>query len=244
MKILLHNIFFVTVVTIILGLAAGNAGADLSYDLKYVLNGNTSIDPADWLTVSFSNAGTTGQVLVAITSNMPVAAYYISNVAFNVDPSVLLTGGSLSYGSLGKSGSFQTPSITIGENTQNVPGGGNLGKGFDVMVNFASNDGTNTRFGYNTSGVQDDALSFILQGYDKNGTAITENSFYPFFNSPSPDAQPHSNVGAHVAGLPGSTSSLISNVSNVPIPHSVWLLGSGLPGLLVMRRMAKRYIGW
>jgi len=120
----------------------------------------------------------------------------------------------------------KAPDITSGENTQTVPGSGSLGSGFDVLLSFTNKGGGNPTHRFDDS----NTLTLTL-----TGTGINENSFY-FFNSPPPgDIQ--SNVGAHVAGLPGSTSSFISNV---PIPPAVWLLGSGLACLVVVRRQMKK----
>jgi hypothetical protein len=206
-------------------LTAGEAKASLSYDLKYVLNGNTSINPAGWLNVEFANAAEANTVMLTITSNLPDSKYFFSDIAFNVDPNKL-TG--LSWGTPTMTGA-NAPTITNGENTQDVVGSGNWGKGFDVLLSFDTKGGTSS----GTSKRFDDSDTLTLT---LTGTGIDENSF-GYLNTPRPGTTPLSNVGAHVQGLAGSTSSFISNV---PIPSAVWLLGTGLLGLVGIRRRFKK----
>lgn len=225
-------ISIVGILFVISGLAAGESKATI-YDLKYVINGYTGIDPAGYFTAEFTTIET-GVVNLKLTSNLPADSYFWDAVAFNIDPAIV--PDSLGFSVVGTSGSFSTPTFIKALTQQSsaadpsdlsIQGGGNYAKGFDFIVSFITSDGTPTRFGNN------DSITYQL-----TGTGITENSF-AFLNQYQTYGV--SNVAAHLQGIPdgmgGTTSSL---VSNVPIPAAAWLLGSGLLGLVVVRRRNKK----
>jgi len=101
-----------------------------------------------------------------------------------------------------------------------LPGGGSAGVGFDVLLGFATSNSGGGAHRFNLG----DSVIFTI-----SGTGIHENSFQ-FLNTENA-----ANVGSHIA-LGGAQSSF---VSNIPIPATAWLLGSGLIGLVALRRRSR-----
>ena len=206
----------IAVLFIVFGFIAGEAKADMIYDLKYIFNGSTNINGSDWLTADFQTINT-GQVKLTLTSNLTDPSYYIQDVAFNVAPTV--TPGSMLFNVDSASGTTlsQANILHTDQNAQTLIGSGNMGAGFDVLFKFQTPN--QNRFNGN------DSVVLTITGQN-----ITEDSF-KFLNTAGA-----ANVGAHLAG--GSMSSAITDVnpSPVPIPAAVWLFGSGLIGLVGVRR--------
>lgn len=199
------------VILLVLGFAVNQAKATLSYDLKYVFNGNTPAG-SNWLKAEF-NTVTPGEVSLKLTSNFTNSSYYFQQVGFNVDPGI--TPGALGVAVTNKSGFDTDP--TISKSTQNgqaLPGSGN--EMFDVLLSFSTSNGQSGDHRFNNS----DMVTFTI-----TGSGITEDSFN-FLSSTG-----KANVGAHIAWGEGSGA-----ISNVPIPGAVWLLGTGLIGLVGVRR--------
>jgi hypothetical protein len=213
---------------LIFGLAAGEAKASL-YDLTYVINGSQP-EGSSWLQANFVTTSTnpvTHVNVVTLTlycnflSTSPQSGYYIQDVAFNVEPSI--APSSLAIARL--DGSY-TGTVAISKTTQNVQsvaGSDGVGKGFDVLFDFP----TANRYRFNNT----DTVSFTITGYN-----ITAESFNFLNTSDS------AHVAAHLAGIPGGSSSTVGDVKldPVPIPAAVWLLGSGLVGLAALRRRMKK----
>jgi hypothetical protein len=200
----------------VFGVGAGEAEATLSYDLTYVINGSAIPNGSNWISAAFTT-NAPGSVRFTLTSNLTAPAqssYYVGEVGINVDPTVVPS--TLGFNVTGTSGSFTNPTISKGiQDAQTVPGGGVGSTGFDILFTFANPFAGRFNLG--------DSIT-----YNITGQGITEDSFR-FMNS-----QYEANVGAHLM-LGGGISGAISN-SNVPIPAAVWLLGSGLIGVAVIRR--------
>jgi hypothetical protein len=204
-------ISMIAVLFVVFGLTTGEAKASLTYDLKYILgiSGGT-LAGSDWLTAKFEDDGA-NKVKLTLNANLQ-AGYYIQEVAFNVNPSLNLV--SLTIAESSKLGTYLNSS-SYAEDKKKLNGGGDITKGFDVLLGFptANNDVTN-RFS--------DTDWIVL---NITGTGITEGSF-DFLNT-----YKTANVAAKIAG-----NCLSAEVSNVPIPAAAWLFGSGLLGLVGIRR--------
>ena len=199
---------------VILGLTAGEAKAT-SYDLKNIIKGATFDTENNFLRADFQTV-TPGTVTLTLTSFLSNPDYYIPEVAFNVDPNIIpsslgFTIGSVTGTVLGLSDIAHTT-----QDTQHLTGSGNIGNGFDVLINFPT---------ANKDRFNDGTVVLTI-----TGTGITADSF-DFLNTTGV-----ADVGARI-DLAGGTS-IISNVptSNVPIPSAAWLLASGLLGIVVIRR--------
>ncbi|MCE5262202.1 MAG: VPLPA-CTERM sorting domain-containing protein [Deltaproteobacteria bacterium] len=222
-------VLLIAALFMISGLAAGEAKASL-YDLTYLING-VQPEGSSWLTADFQTVAT-GTVTLTLSSNFstnpadPTYPYYFQEVAFNVDPTIVPS--SLSISRSASSGVIGT--VTIANTTQDAQGmvgSGTLGGGFDVLLSFPTAGGQqdNGRFGL------DNSITFTI-----TGTGITAASF-DFLNTANA-----AHVGAHLAGIPGGLSGAVGdvNLNPVPIPAAVWLLGSGLLGLVAIRRRFKK----
>lgn len=207
----------ILILLVIFGLTVGESKADMMYDLKYIFNGSTNLSGSSWLTADFQtiSAGTTKLIL---TSHMTDPSYYIQEVAFNVAPSI--TPRSLLFNVDAANGTSlsQANILHTGQNAQSLTGSGSQGVGFDFLLKFPTPN--KDRFNGN------DSVILTITGQN-----ITADSFN--YLNPTGAA----NVGAHIA-LGGGVSSAITNVNPnpVPIPAAVWLFGSGLIGLVGIRR--------
>jgi hypothetical protein len=205
-------------------LAPGEARATLSFDLTYIVSGSAvPVDGSHWLSATFANAGA-NQVSLTLTSNLMNSNYYWQQVGINVDPTVVPSSLGFTVGT--KVGSFTNPTISRGnQNAQDIPGGGDSGKGFDILFSFSTSNAGGGIARFNGS----DSVSYTI-----TGSGITKDSF-SFMNS-APNNVVAANIGAHLA-LGGANSEFAASV--VPLPAAVWLLGSGLIGVAVIRRKRK-----
>jgi hypothetical protein len=212
----IKSVTLLAVLFVIFELTAGIAKAS-TYELKNIFNGDKFDTGSNWLTADFQDTGT-NMVMLTLTSHLLDPDYFIQKVAFNISPFIMPS--SLLFSTASISGTTLTPSHILNgkDNACNLAGSGSQGKGFDVLLNFPN--ANKNRFNNN------DSITLII-----TGLGITADSF-DFLN-----ASGAANVGAHIA-LGGSRSSAVTNVnpSPVPIPGSVWILGSALLGMLGIRR--------
>jgi hypothetical protein len=189
------------------------AQADLIFSLGSTFNGSTPTSTPPWLTADFANTATPGTVQLTLTSSLNVSSEFMTQVAFNVDPTILPSSLTITPVSC-VTCTLPTVANTT-DNAQNLPGGGAQGMGFDVLVSFA----TAAAGRFNGT----DVATFTLAS-----TGLTENSFN-FTNSAD-----GLRIAAHVQGIPcvisptcpeGTTSGAITEA---PEPDSLALLGAGL----------------
>ena len=200
---------------LICGLTVGEGKAtSVTYELSRVFNGSTPTSTSPWLTAVFDDSGGIGSVTLTLTPHLNVTGEFFRSVVFNVNPSI--TPSDLIITSAA-SNSVKTEGIV--NKKQNEQDLTSL-KGFDIMFEFATANKGN-RFEGN-----DYSLIYTI-----SLTGITANSF-AFQNTGSA----HLFVGAKVQGIPADKSGEIGSVAHAPIPGAVWLLGSGLLGLLGLRR--------
>lgn len=206
---------------VIFGLHAAAEASFVTYELGGVFTGAKPTSSAPWLTASFSDNGGSGSVTLTLTASLDFSGEFISQVVFNVNPAI--TPGSLTINQIqGTGATFKKTS----QDAQQVDGA--AGMGFDVLIALPTVGGpNNSRFDNN------DVLTFTI-----TGGGITASSFAWLSMGGSPNY-----VAAHVQGIPleggGTTSGFIGTV---PIPPAVWLLGSGLLGLIGIRRRFRRSI--
>ena len=206
----------VSAVLLVFGFAITDARASLVYNLNGVFNGVSPTSTAPYLTATFTTV-TTGIVTLTLQASLETASEFIGEIAFNV--------ASIIPATLAFTPSAGTPGADLSattQNAQNLNGGGNTGKGFDFLLNFDANT-------LNDS---------VLFEYTITASGITEASFNDQTSSGL-------YIGAHIQGIllnGGTTSGAVTGTgtSAVPIPSAVWLLGSGLIGLVAVRRRFRK----
>jgi hypothetical protein len=219
-------IISILVIMFIAAFAVSHAKA-YTYNLDYVFNGATPTSTSPWLIADFTQTDD-HTVTLTLTAHFNLAGEYISKVAFNVNPSINLTGLSVEQAS-------GLNVAAISKSTQNAQtlGGNSLGSGFDVLFNFPLNNNPNSnRFNGN------EINTFDIFNED-TGPKLYVADFINYINEGGADAI----VGAKVQGilaLDGSSISGDIKGSPVPIPGAAWLLG---PGLLSLIGFRKKYLG-
>jgi hypothetical protein len=186
----------------------------LTFELNNSFNGTAPTSTAPWLTATFSQ-GLNGTVNLALQSSLDVSSEFFGSLGFNFNPAKSLSGVSI----VGE----PVNSISWSQNGYDLEGGGNPGKGFDVLIQFvtANNSG---RF----QGT--DLINFIFSGT----TALIPSDF-DFFNASGLQ------IAAHVQGLPNGASGAISGPSTgeTTVPDggsTLILLGIGTTLFALVRR--------
>ena len=205
----------IVVLIVLFGLTVAAKATLITYELGGVFSGASPTSPIPWLTASFNDNGGSGSVTLTLTAGLEVSSEFISQVVFNVAPAFDPSDLTITQAT---GSPTNTGIVNTNQDKQKVDG--DAGKGFDVLINFPS---ANTGARFDNS----DVLTFTITGSD-----ITASSFAYLSTGSSPNY-----VAAHVQGIPldggGTTSGF---VGTVPIPPAVWLLGSGLLGLIGIRR--------
>ncbi len=189
----------------------------LTFDLGSVFNGVTPTSTPPWLTATFADV-TIGTVTLTLTSKLNVTSEFISDVAFNVNPSILPSSLTIVQSPIVNP--IPTSILHTTDNAQNLIGGGAAGFGFDIMMSWAT---------ANNSGRFDDSDVVAFTITAPNLTAAD----FDFTNTGSADAK----IGAHIQGIPiigdGTTSGAIKDGGGAPVPEpaTMFLLGLGLIGI-------------
>jgi hypothetical protein len=99
----------------------------LEFKLDTSFNGTPPSSTAPWLTATFSQ-GLNGTVNLALQSSLHISSEFFGSLGFNFNSAKNLTGVSQNGGSFA--------GVTSSQNGENLEGGGDLGKDFDVMIHF------------------------------------------------------------------------------------------------------------
>jgi len=220
MKALRMKNTLVTLLALLLTLGsfffAGFAGAAIvTFQLDYEFSGATppsGLTP--WLTATFDDQDSSGSVELTMAATNLTDAEHVKGWYFNFAGD--LTTLSFSYDS---AADVEAASINTGTDAFKADGDGF----FDILFVFANGD-----FREGEESV-----------YSITGTGITADSF-DFFSAPG-DGNGSWTTAAHIGGIgPCDQYSGWVGGNSVPIPGALWLLGSGLIGLVGMRKKLKK----
>ena len=199
-------------------------GQSLTFNTDTLLTGSTPTSTSPWLTLTFSDAGDSA-VRLDIASSLEVSSEFISNIVFNVDPSLTLSG--LSFGTgIKTAGSFDLPTIgKTAPNEQNIT----PARYFDIALEFSTANNANQRF---------DASDILTYSITYAGTGSFDANSFEYFNIMSDPEKGGFYVLAHFQGIPTGEGSgkLGDKVSGVPEPSTLLLLGAGLVGFGILGR--------
>ena len=167
---------------------------------------------APWITVVFDDGGTAGSVDMRISGNLQDADEFLSELYLNSDSVPADTVFTLTD----SSGGFTLPTIYTGINSQKADGDGL----FDIRLNFSTSE-------------DDTFNNYEWLEYAITANGLTANSF-DLWSAPDGGEGAYL-AAAHIQGI-GEHGEDSTWVGAVPIPASVFLLGSGLIGLVGFRR--------
>ncbi len=207
-----------------LALPAGEAKATLtfSYYFDNAFNGAPpSGSPLYWLTAEFQGEPGGGDVTLKLTNNLQGSGEFISQFAFNSGD--VISPRNLTI--LPLSGTAGITFLQTGQNAQQI--GGRAGKGFDVRIDFPTSTRDNRFDGT-------DVLSFTILGASMeifNSQNVLENGGSGGLYA----AAKVQGIGA-ANDLSGYIGAGPPTFSHTPIPPAYLLLGSGLAGLIVIRK--------
>ena len=177
----------------------------------------TKVNPdggAPWLIAVFDDQDTAGSVYLTLTANL-INDNFIGSVYINLDPAI--DPGDLSASVFGPA-TAPTPTYSMGTNAYKADGDGY----FDFLFSFPTDDAN--RF----EGTE--TITFLLEA---DGLLA---SFFAFYSEEG-GGEGSWLAAAHIQAIstdPGST--WVGGTVPVPIPGAVWLLGSGLLGLVGLKR--------
>ncbi len=216
---ILRTVAAIIVLSGVLGTSTTNA--TVTYDLGIPVNGDTPTGTPPWISAVITNSSLGGFTGVTLTmrTNWPSSDpnQKVDTWAFKLNTAVTGNPGSLGLGfSLvaRNPSSIGTPSISVGNGNQNVPGAGNLLRGFDIQFDFPISNNDAFKGG--------GEISYFI--FASSGYLLRENDFLAV--NPTGYA-----TGAHIIGINDSGSGAIAAV---PIPeHTHAIFGALLLGGLL-----------
>ena len=208
----------------IVALSAAPAQADtltLNFNAPFP-DSSTPEGDAPWLIATFVD-GEAGQVYLTLQANL-IGDAFIGGVYFNLDPIVALA---VTPQAGATAPAYDT--FNVSENTYKADGDGY----FDIWIDYPE-AGSDNRFDGPEYG------TYLLEGA---GLTVASFNYTSSITDATGGGGGHSTwlAGAHIQsnGDSGYSVWIGPGNSEVPIPGAVWLLGSGLVGLVGLRRKYK-----
>jgi hypothetical protein len=234
----MKKIFFLIILFAgLIALAAPvEASLTYNYDTKYSHGFAPASDTTPWLSATFSDTDTTDNtLLLTLSADNLTGSEFVSNWYFNLDPAFKnmipwkSRPGSVKIEYLGGT---EYPTVGINSNSYKAGSNGD----FDIRISFATKGSKRFEAG-------DSATFKITFDPGTSDLSLGEDSF----NFASEGKHGGLYTAAHVQGIHDKFSSWVTGnpkismvTAQVPIPGAIWLLGSGLLGLLGIRRRRKK----
>jgi len=176
-----------------------------SLELGTVLDGDTPSNKPPWLIATFSNS-LPGQVILTLQSLLDAPSEFFGEIALNLNPA--FNPASLTF--LQRSGPTLEGPPSLSENGIKLPGAGNLGAGFDILLSWPTANGPNRFNGTDT-------VSFDITG--PASLTFSDFDYYNTVNGQDGEAI----IGAHLQGILLGSSATGSGaiIQDAPEPRSL-----------------------
>lgn len=200
------------------GLGFGAITQGQVFDLGTVLNGTPPASNPPWITATFATLFP-GSVSLTLSSHLTITSEFIGEIGLNLRPD--LSPASLLF-SQSSGPAFSSVNQPVNQDTLRLVGGGSLGDGFDLMIDWPG--GSLQRFD------AEDVVTLTITAPN----LVAEDFLY--YNNLGGQPGP-ALIGAHVQGIPAAggqtTSSTI--MQTIPEPTTATLLLGGLALLALSR---------
>ena len=211
------------------------ASLTFNYDTEYSGGSAPASQTTPWLSAIFTDTGE-NKVTLTLTALSLTSTEFVSKWVFNLDPAF---GGLISptsdpgYLTITNTDGVVPKSISIKENGENA----GSGLDFDIQIEFY--EANSKRFKMGSTSTFDITFNPGVDDFDA--------SSFNFKTAAGDKAPDGLYSAAHIQGINNAYSGWVSGdptsslvPAMVPIPGAVWLLGSGLLGLLGFRRRQKK----
>lgn len=208
---------FFAIAILFSGIALSGSARASTLLVDTVFNGASPGSVAPWLIANFQTISP-GTVQLTLTADLNVPSEFIDEVDFNLTPGILPSGLVIVQTAGQVPAANQILHTT--QNAQNINGGGALGKGFDISLQWPTASGTGRFDGT-------DVVTFLI-----TYSGLSSSDLDTYTNTGGAGAI----VAAHVQGIPqqggGTTSGAVMDSGvTVPEPSALLLIGGGLIAL-------------
>jgi hypothetical protein len=203
---------------VLVGCAAAAAQASVVFDFNTEFSGGTPPSgPAPWITATFSDTSTPGQVELTVSTAGLTSSEKVSGLYLNLDPTLDVSG--LTFASLnGGGGTVGDSSLQLGENQFMADGDGK----YDILLSYPTSKAT-------FSGGETSSFDITY-----SGAGTFDAASFDFLSDPAGGHGPF-DAAAHVLDTSSSGGSgWVAPVAPVPLPSSLPLLAAAVFGFAAL----------